>query len=180
MKRQLFIFTLSVLALSVSAQNFDAFHSGKAIPSFGKIASVNSDVEIPQDTEFRITFDVSQQAAPGTINRTLDSAARFINMHVDASVPKENIHIAIVVHGGASADLTSSAFYAKKTDGAKNANIGAIATLLENNTEIYLCGQTAAYYGIGNEDLVPGVKMALSAMTAHALLLQSGYTPNPF
>jgi hypothetical protein len=28
--------------------------------------------------------------------------------------------------------------------------------------------------------ILPGVEMALSAMTAHALLLQQGYTLNPF
>lgn len=171
---------LSLITLSCAAQSFDAFKSGKAIPAFGKIAPIDSDLPIPEGTEFNIVFDVATQATPGKINRTLDSAARFINMHVDAGVPAKNIRLAVVVHGGASADLTRDAFYTTKTDGVKNANADAIATLLEHGTEIYLCGQTAAYYGIGKKDLLPGVSMALSAMTAHALLLQKGYTPNPF
>jgi hypothetical protein len=33
---------------------------------------------------------------------------------------------------------------------------------------------------VKTEDLLPGVEMALSAMTAHALLQQQGYTFNPF
>ena len=43
-----------------------------------------------------------------------------------------------------------------------------------------LCGQSAAAYGITPENLIPGVEMALSAMTAFALLQQNGYTVNPF
>jgi hypothetical protein len=33
---------------------------------------------------------------------------------------------------------------------------------------------------VAAEQLIPGVKMALSAMTAHAQLQQQGYTLNPF
>lgn len=43
-----------------------------------------------------------------------------------------------------------------------------------------LCGQSAAYYQVQNADLVPGVQMALSAMTAHAVLAREGYSLNPF
>ena len=34
--------------------------------------------------------------------------------------------------------------------------------------------------GVANEDLLPGIEVGLSAMTAHALLQQQGYTVNPF
>ena len=33
---------------------------------------------------------------------------------------------------------------------------------------------------VGHEDMLPGVEMALSAMTAHAVLQQAGYRLNPF
>jgi len=55
-----------------------------------------------------------------------------------------------------------------------------IKELTENGVEIYLCGQSAAYYGIEKKDLLPNVRMALSAMTAHAILQQKDYTVNPF
>ena len=45
---------------------------------------------------------------------------------------------------------------------------------------IQLCGQTAVARDISADDLLPGVTMALSAMTAHAQLQQAGYTLNPF
>ena len=43
-----------------------------------------------------------------------------------------------------------------------------------------MCGQSAAGQGVKKTDLLPGVELALSAMTAHALLQQQGYTLNPF
>jgi len=52
--------------------------------------------------------------------------------------------------------------------------------LMKNQVRVYLCGQSAAYYDISNDMLASGVKMALSAMTAHAVLQSKGYKVNPF
>ena len=41
---------------------------------------------------------------------------------------------------------------------------------------IIICGQSAAAYGVKKSDFHTGVELALSAMTAHALLQQDGYT----
>ena len=101
-------------------------------------------------------------------------------MHVAAGVPEKNIQLAIVVHGGASLDLTNQEFFAARRDGAENANAAAIAQLQEYGVKFYLCGQSAAANGISNADLLPGVQMSLSAMTAHALLQQQDFTINPF
>jgi intracellular sulfur oxidation DsrE/DsrF family protein len=51
---------------------------------------------------------------------------------------------------------------------------------MNNNVRIVLCGQAAAAYEIDIKQLVEGVEIELSAMTAHALLQQDGYTINPF
>lgn len=169
-----------IFAIPVQAQDMSAFHAGAVIPEFGPIASIDSDVEIPIDAKFKISFDVGKKADAGQINRSLIAAARFINMQAEAGVKPENIRLAIVVHGKASHDLTIDDYYGAHSDGAKNANVTAIATLLKNGVEIHLCGQSAAAYGIGKSDLLPGVKMSLSAMTSHALLQQKGYTLNPF
>lgn len=155
-------------------------HAGSAIPEFGPVASVEGHMPIPAEATFSIAFDVSEPGKPGSLNRTIESAARFINMHVEAGVPREAIRIAVVAHGQASFDLTNAATYAAKRDGATNANLAAIATLLNHDVQFILCGQSAAALGIKREQLAPGVKLALSAMTAHAQLQQQGYTLNPF
>ena len=55
-----------------------------------------------------------------------------------------------------------------------------VEQLLDYGVRFIVCGQSAAAQGIAQDDMIPGVEMALSAMTAHALLQQRGYTVNPF
>lgn len=173
---------LSMGLAPANAQNTlrPGFHAGTVIKDFGPVATVDGHEPLPASATFSVAFDVAEAAKPGAINRTLESAARFINMHAEAGVPRDAVRVAVVVHGPASFDLTDAASFGKKHDGAANANLAAIAALIDNGVEIHLCGQSAAALGITRADLAPGVKMALSAMTAHALLQQHGYTLNPF
>lgn len=164
--------TACLLALPLAANaGPDDFTAGPAIMDFGKTVQIQDAEDIAPDTVLKVAFDLAKPADAGKINRGLDSAARFINMHRAAGLPSENVNVAIVVHGGAYADLMT-------TEG--NANAPLIAALLENGATITLCGQTAAYRDVDTEQLLPGVTLSLSAMTAHAQLQQSGYTLNPF
>ena len=61
-----------------------------------------------------------------------------------------------------------------------NPNVALIDALREKGVRIIICGQSAAAYGVKKDDFYTGVELALSAMTAHALLQQDGYTVNPF
>tara|TARA_R110000796_G_scaffold205698_10_gene321973 strand:- start:1003 stop:1554 length:552 start_codon:yes stop_codon:yes gene_type:complete len=181
MHKTLLVALLPLLALAQPASaQMENFKPGPVFTDFGPTAPVEQSEPLAADSTFHIAFDVSTAADPDKINRTIESAARFINMQVKAGVPEENIHLAIVVHGGASVDLTNQNFFAAKKDGRKNASAAAIAQLQDHGVKFYLCGQSAAANGISNDDLLPGVKMSLSAMTAHALLQQQGYTINPF
>jgi intracellular sulfur oxidation DsrE/DsrF family protein len=96
-------------------------------------------------------------------------------MHALAGVPDAYVSVAIVVHGPAAMDLVNEA-----KRGGPNPNAPLIAELVAAGASIQLCGQTAAARGITQDDLLPGVTLSLSAMTAHALLQQDGYTLNPF
>lgn len=167
------------LTLSALAAETD-FHAGPVIENYGKVASVETTMPIPKRAKFKILFDTAKGAEAGSINRTLNSAARFLNMQAKAGVPEKNMKVAVVFHGKGSFDLTRAGYYSEKFDGAENATAGLIKALTDKGVRIILCGQTAAYYNITNEDLLPGVEMALSAMTANALLQQKGYTLNPF
>ncbi|WP_339737180.1 DsrE family protein [uncultured Maricaulis sp.] len=153
------------------------FVTGPLIENFGAVAPIENQMPIPEDTVFRIAFDVSTPAEVGEINRKFNSAARFLNMHTAAGIAADDIQIAIVIHGGAVQDVSTGSHF---TPGVQPANAELIATLLAHGVKIYVCGQSAAYHDIGVENLLPGVTMALSAMTAHALLQQDGYTLNPF
>ncbi len=166
---------LALIAAPAAAQD-SPVGPGPLISEYGPIAPVEGHTPIPPDTQFKVAFDT---AAPGgrELNRTLESAARFLNMHVAAGVPAERMTLAVVVHGRAVGDVTQAG---GAGGGPPNPNAALVAALLAHGTRIIVCGQSAAGLGIAKADLLPGVEMALSAMTAHALLQQEGYTLNPF
>ena len=170
---------LLVTALPAYAGPED-FKTGPVIETFGPVAPMQEGWTLSPDAQFRVAFDAAKAAKADGLNRTLESAARFINMHAAAGVRPSNIDVAVVVHGGAAFDLLENEAYAKAKDGQSNANTPLIVALLDNNVRIILCGQTAAYRDITKGDLLPGIEVDLSAMTAHARLQQDGYTVNPF
>lgn len=181
--RQLLTQLLAVCSLAVvsvvALAGGEAFGPGPQIKGFGEIAAVPGAVLPAAASEFKVAFDVGAVGEGEKPNRKFNSLARFINMHVAAGLKPSNIHLALVVHGKASQDLLSAkARLAKQLP--VNPNTQLLKALLENQTQIFLCGQTAAYYDITAADLQSGVQMSLSAMTAHAQLQQQGYTLNPF
>ena len=163
---------LSVLLVLPGFADADSgsFTTGPVIQDYGPVADVDSALPIPKDAVLRHTFDVARRAEDGALNRTLVSAARFINMHARAGVDADRIKVAVVVHGTAVHDVSGEA----------PASAGLVAALVDHGVRVLVCGQSAAYYNVTPDDLLPGVEMALSAMTAHALLQQQGYTLNPF
>ncbi len=181
MKATHFIAAIAALGIAgpASAGLID-FTTGPVFQTFGPKAELESTRPIPEGTIFKIAFDVAKPADSGKLNRTFESAARFINMHVEAGVPLDNISIAIVVHGRAALDLTKEEFYRTRLEGNEHGSASAIASLQQAGVTFHLCGQSAAAQDISAGDLLPGVDMELSAMTAHALLQQDGYTLNPF
>ena len=177
MRHAVFIAALAV-ASPAFAQNA-AFHAGTYITQFGPVASVESDLAIPKKAAFKIRYDVKDAATPGELSKNLVAVARFLNMSVENGVTPEKVRLAVVVHGGATKDLIVDARYQAEKN-ASNANAPLIAALVEKGVDIYLCGQSAAAYEVKKEDLLPGVKMSLSAMHAHAILDGEGYSLNPF
>ena len=149
------------------------------IEGFGNYYNVPEHDKINDATVFKIAFDVGDGAKKGEQNNSINSLARFINMHVAHGVKLKNNQLALVVHGSASVDVLANSEY-KKRFSADNKNQALIKQLLANNTKVYVCGQSATHFKVTPELLIDGVKMSLSAMTAHAQLQQQGYTLNPF
>lgn len=179
MKRLFAVLTL-VLATPAGAQDMSAFKTGPVFEDFGPHAAVDSDFAIPADVDLYVAFDTAKAAEEGAINRTIESAARFVNMHNAAGIEPARVRAAVVVHGKASFDLLSQAAWEVRGKEGTNATARVIPALVDNGVRIILCGQSAAAYGITKNDLAPGVELALSAMTAHAVLQRQGYTVNPF
>ena len=180
MRPMLMVALAGLLANPVAAQEADAarFSTGPVFADFGMVADIETSWDIPAGTALKHSFDVGSRTEEG-MNRGFVSVARFINMHARAGV--SDVETALVVHGQAANDLLNAETYAAKFEGAENASAALVRALLDHGVRVILCGQTAAGLGLdGTEDLIPGVEVALSAMTAHAVLQQQGYTVNPF
>ena len=171
------LFLLLCFSFASEAQ-IASFKEGTKIKGFGKYATVDT-ATVNSETVMKVAFDVGKAANAGQVNRQIESLARFIHMHLAAGVAMENIHLALVVHGKASFDLLDNVSY-QKVHQQNNASKPLIVGLLANNVRVILCGQTAAAYEISLPQLIKGAEIELSAMTAHALLQQNGYTLNPF
>ncbi len=168
--RKLAVLLILVVSSSNGFAGEDAFSNGPVFTEFGPVADVDITIAIPAGTKLKHSFDTSSPGPTGKPNSTLVSVARFINMHARAGVPVDDITAAVIVHGKATKEMAD----------AQSASAGLIAALTDKGVRIIVCGQSAAYYDVATDDLLPGVEMALSAMTAHALLQQQGYTLNPF
>lgn len=174
------LLSLLLIAAPSVAQDRSGFVAGPVLPDVGPIAPVDSDLPLPKGAKFKIAFDISAKATPGALSRQIETAARTLNMHVAAGVPKENVQIVAIFHGASAMDLLKPEVYAARNDGKANGSMEAIRKLIGAGVEFYLCGQTAMGQKITKADLLPGVKMSLSAITAHAVYQQRGYTLNPF
>ena len=170
----------ALLASTASAQDMGAFETGPVFEDFGPHASVAGVEPFAADTAFAHSFDVAKAAEEGKRNRGMESAARFINMHVANGVAPDNIRAAVVVHGPAVFDLLSAEGWAAHDREDANGSAAMVREMLDHGVRFIVCGQSAAAQGITADQLIEGAEMDLSAMTAHAQLQQAGYTVNPF
>ncbi len=156
--------------------------SGPVIQSTGMSIKVdNPTFAVPNNHVFRSVFEINAGGGDTVkVNEQLTTIARFYNVHVRHGYPLKNLHGAAVVHGsGWPALLTDSAF-AARYGGHVNPSRRLVEELIQNGAVLVLCGQTAGARGIRREELLPGVKVAISAMTALTALQDDGYRMIPW
>jgi cyanophycinase len=150
--------------------------AGPVIEPYGAVFEVRG-LEVPVDTqrEYRVVFDVATSTEePGEVNPGINTVARFLNMHARAGVPLENMHLALVVHGTAAKDALREGPFRERY-GTDNRNADLLRRLAAAGVEIFICGQSAMSRNLPDDQLLPEVQMALSAMTIRADLQARGY-----
>lgn len=178
MKIQFVLASVLMGLASPAAADSSKFSHGPVINGFGAVAKVDSDLKAPANLDYKVAFDTGT-GSPGAKSKTLDAAARLMNMLAASGVPVSRIHPAVVVHNNALWDVTTDTRYNQQF-GTSNPNAELVKALIAKGVPIYVCGQSAAWSDVAKSDLIPGVKMALSAMDAHAILNSQGYSLNPF
>jgi len=155
--------------------------TGPVIKDFGPVFEVSEgSYNLDKGKHYKVSMDVSATSeSSGDLNRRLESAARFLNLHARNGINANDIEFAIIVHGQAGKDLLKDDAYQARFE-EPNPNTAMLNALGDAGVKIYLCGQTAAYRGFAAGELNPVVTMALSAMTAHVQLQSQGFTLIPF
>jgi intracellular sulfur oxidation DsrE/DsrF family protein len=163
------------VAPAAGAQAIGTPRPGPVLEEFGAVFELPEiDWETP-DVEYRAVFDVRDPAeSADERNRSIETVARYLNMHARAGVPREKLRAVLVLHGGAAKGaLTDDAY--RERYGMANPDRELIRALIEAGAEVILCGQSAMSRGFPAADLAPGVRLALSAMTALVAYQQQGY-----
>lgn len=121
-----------------------------------------------------ITWWEKDSAKLREISSSLAEVGRIINLHAAAGIDKKNIETVVVAHAGVLNAFLTNEKYQKKfhTD---NPNLDIIKQLEKNNVKIIACGQAMHFANIPKEDLLPVVKVAISAKVALSTYISKGY-----
>ena len=149
---------------------------------WGGVAPVQNVTE-PADPnmKYKLLMELTGFAAKGQettakneINAGIGEVSRKVNLHVAAGVPGKNIDLVIIVHAGALFAFLNNEKYKRKY-GIDNPNITIIKELQNFGAKIIVCGQAMTFLSLEMEDLVPGIKEALSAQTVLSTYELKGY-----
>lgn len=146
------------------------------VKGYGGIYEIADATERPNPTlEYKILVDLASGAEDNKeISRWVDNVARLMNLHGLAGVPKENIKVKVVIHGGAIFTLLNDENYTKRFEVA-NPNLKVFEALKAAGADIYVCGQSLIARNLKTSDLWPGVTIAHSAMTTITTYVPQGY-----
>jgi intracellular sulfur oxidation DsrE/DsrF family protein len=100
--------------------------------------------------------------------------ANFLRLMDVNGVARSNVKLAIIVHGTATPSLLNNAAYKTRT-GADNASIALLTALHEAGVQIIVCGQALINRNVPRDQLLPFVKVATTATSAHGILAAQGY-----
>lgn len=170
---------LFLVGLPVGLEAQSGATAGPIIHAGGAVFPVTPDFATPLDLDYRLAFDVSVGGDTEQMSTSLNTVARYLNMHARAGVPRDQLLAAVVIHGTAVMDVLSPDAYHARSGGA-NPNQALLQELLDAGTRVIVCGQSAASRGFAASELADGVELALSAMTAFVALQREGYLVNPW
>ena len=179
MKRLLVSFTLLFIniffVLGAFADQKEAI-KGPIIKGYGPVFAIkNSSVALPENFVYKTVFSISKSgSSPEQLNRSIESVARYINMHGINGVLIENMDLAIVIRGHAAKDLLNNKTYSDKYL-FDNPNTEMIEKLRAVGVKFYICGQSVRFGGYHKKDLEHPEDLALSAMTMLTILQQQNY-----
>lgn len=180
MKKSLILILWIIFSTIISQAQTMVF---PAIQGYGGVIPVPFETEKPDPSkQYKFVIELGNKLEDKTkVADLLDYAARMYNLHRFAGVPKENIELAIVIYAGSTPIVFANPTYRKKFDKADsnsalvNPNSSLLDEFLRNGIQVIVCGQSMMKQNLLPADIYPGVRMAVSRLTATTDLVQKGY-----
>jgi intracellular sulfur oxidation DsrE/DsrF family protein len=144
------------------------YHLVKSSKWSGVIPVPNADEKPVVSQQYKLLMEVTKGIKDSVeakdINEALAEVGRLLNIHIAAGIPKKNIDVVVVAHGGILKSFYNNAVYKEKYK-IDNPNIGLLNELLASGVKFIVCGQAMSFLNITKEQLLPWMKVALSAQT---------------
>ena len=147
------------------------------IKSYGAVYQLPNAAHRPDPKiNYKIIVELTENASkPDSLNEWLEAIATLINLHAAEGVPKENIHVVVVLRKMATYAVFGNEMYKEKFK-VDNPNLELLKELHDAGTEFYVCGQTMLKRNISESKLVAEAKIASSGLTAITTYQLQGYT----
>ena len=172
MKNSTVLFCAMFLQIAVQAQT----KIFPVIKSYGGVYELPDAAQKPDPKiNYKLLVELTENASkPDSLNEWLEAVATLITLHGAEGVPKETIHVVVVLRKMATYGVFGNELYQKKFK-VDNPNLELIKELHDAGTEFYVCGQTMTKVKIPWDKLVPEAKVASSGLTAITTFLEQGY-----
>jgi len=145
---------------------------------YSGVLPIKDPTEIPDpNIDYKILFELTQNNPDSTIkeiNSGLDEIARVINLHVASGIPAKKIIPVIVVHAGALNAIKNNEAYKKKYK-VDNPNLKLISDLEKIGAKFIACGQAMEFFEVKREELLPEIKISITAQTVITEYQLKGY-----
>ena len=154
----------SRLSLPQEFPQIEGYGSVVALPDAGERPRIGG----------RVVFDTTSAAPPGKPNRGLESAARLVNLYAKEGLAASRPQIAVILHFNATPAALIDAAH-DRAGGGSNPNRELVEKLVANGVEVWVCGQSVIRGGHALSDILPGIKVAHSAMVFNMNRQQDGW-----
>lgn len=147
------------------------------IKSYGPVYQIPNAAHKPDPKlNYKIIVELTENAAkPDSLNEYLEAIATLINLHAAEGVPREQIHVVVVLRKMATYAVFGNELYKEKFK-VNNPNLELLKELHDAGTEFYVCGQTMLKRNISESKLVAEAKIASAGLTAISTYQLQGYT----
>ena len=175
--KKIFLFMCMVIGHNVVIGQMTQTKLNPVIKSYGPVYQIPNAAHKPDPSiNYKIIIELTENAAkPDSLNEWLEAIATLINLHAVEGVPKENIHVVVVLRKMATYAVFGNEMYKEKFK-VDNPNLELIKELHDAGTEFYVCGQTMLKRNIDKSKLVPEAKVASAGLTAITTYQLKGYT----